>query len=78
MCRKFFYCVWLWEKFGSCAWTYEKKFIAVKFLVGALIFFFFWWEFLDMIMVMENFLDMCFRSWNNGLNFYVVETQESR
>ena len=47
-----FYCVWLWEKFGSCVWTCEKFLIAVKFLVGALIFLFFYffllWEFLDM------------------------------
>ena len=65
-CRKFFDCVWLWKKFGNCVWTCEKFLIVVKFLVGALIFFF-WWE----------FLDMWFWSWNNGLNFYVAEPQES-
>ena len=48
ICRKFFYCVWLWEKFGSCVWTCEKFLIAVTFLVGALIFFFFGWEVFDM------------------------------
>ena len=82
-CRKFFDCVWLWEKFGSCVWTCEKNFIVVKFLVGALIlnfffFFFFVGIFRHVILVMEIFLDMWLRSWNNGLNFYLVEPQELR
>ena len=82
-CRNFFDGVWLWEKFGSCVWTCEKFLIALKFLVGALIFyfilFFLLWEFLDMwFWSWKFFLDMWFWLWNNGLNIYVAKPQELR
>ena len=53
-----------------------KIFDCGKIFGGGIDFFFFVGIFRHVILVMKIFLDMWFWSWNNGLNFYVVEPQE--